>query len=434
MFRHVPPTELHHLAHKMHKLFYNRNDLLVSQDQPVDHMLIMSHGYARRLRKGRDGVERHLDTRGDGSLISELHVVGGGGEYASAKCVTENCAAFALNRDVFRGLLESRTGLATGVIEGLSDDVREKTRRFRTPLLSQRPTEINFAAVSVAAVTESYYRSALNSLLNQRLSGISSPLFPNMHVQVPARVLYIAGFKGLRAMFDQHIDPDQWNTHASRTAVRFANMFAPGIVMTPISSVLEACNVGHTNPEPLLRRSTRGMLPRGGREVIFGVGLNQVSDYFEERYRSITPNSMVANMAGSLTAGVIAGYLSHVPHNISTYKLMEPDKPYGQLFKMFVDKSVPDHLIPKNLPRSMLPLTKGLMACLFPRGVLIRTVQICGSFALLNGIIALIDKDNRRRMGKAIDEAVEASEEEGEEEGEEIDGQWREPNATDGKN
>lgn len=64
-------------------------------------------------------------------------------------------------------------------------------------------------------------------------------------------------------------------------SVRFAAAIAPGVIMTPISSILEACNAGHMNPEPLYRRWTRGLMPRTVREVIFGIGLNQLSDYCE---------------------------------------------------------------------------------------------------------------------------------------------------------
>lgn len=412
MFSRCSREELLNLAKSMHKLSFSRGDLIVTQSNAADSMLIMADGYARRIRKGRDGIERQLDTTADGTLISALHVTAGDPIYATAKCVTQSCSAYAITRAMFRRHLEKSPKLSTEIIESLSDDIREKTRRFRTPLLSQRTKEINFAAVSVAAVTESYYRSALNSMLNQRLSGLSAPLFPNMHVQVPARVLYIAGFKGLRSLFDREIDPDKYNTHPARVTVRFANMIAPGVVMTPVASVLEACNVGHTNPEPLLQRSMRGIVPRCGREIVFGVGLNQLSDYFEERYRSVARNSVIANTAGSLTAGVIAGYLSHVPHNISTYKLMNPQKSYSELFRMFVDKSVPENLIPKNLPKSWLPSTKAVLACLMPRGVLIRTTQICGSFAILNGLITMIEKDNRRRMRKAIQTAADDGEEE----------------------
>lgn len=414
MFNRCNPEELHQLAKHMYKQNFTRGEILVSQNEPADRLLIMAKGYARRLRIGQDGVERYMDSGVDPKAINSLHVTAGEPVYASAKCVTQSCVAYGISRNAFRKQLEAMPKLSTNVIESLSNDVRTRASRFRTPLLSQRNDGINYSAVTVAATAESYYRSALNSVLNQRLSGQSSPLFPNMHVQVPARIVYIAGFKGLRALFDK-IDPDQWSTHPARVAVRFATTIAPGIVMTPISSILEASNVGHANPEPLLQRATRGLMPRGGREIIFGVGLNQLSDYCEERYQTVTNNTVVSNTAGSLTAGVVAGYFSHVPHNISTFKLMNPHKPYSELFKMFVDKSVPDYLLSKRIPAPMMPYVKGTLACLFPRGVLVRTVQICGSFALLNGIIQLIERDNRRRWGKSYAEPDEEILEETEE-------------------
>ena len=49
---------------------------------------------------------------------------------------------------------------------------------------------------------ESFYRSGLNAAMNARLSGQWGTLFPNMHIQCPARILYINGFKGLRQYLD----------------------------------------------------------------------------------------------------------------------------------------------------------------------------------------------------------------------------------------
>lgn len=386
MFRRCRPEGLKALAAGMAKVVFSRGEDIVEQGQVSDRFFVMSDGYARRLRKEDDGVSHYVDTKACGTTISALHVAAADPVYATARCVTQSCTAYAMSRDAFRAYLRRDPDLAEDVIVSLAAEQRNRTKFFRTPLLAQRTEEVNYSAVTIAATMESYYRSALNSLLNQRLSGVASPLFPNMHVQVPTRIMYVNGFKGLRALFDREIAPDSYGSHASRTAVRFATMILPGIVMTPISSVLEACNVGHANSEPLHLRSLRGTLPRGGREVIFGVGLNQLSDYFEERYRTVTSSPLIATSAGSLTAGVVSGYFSHVPHNLSTYKLLNPQMPYSELFKMFVDKSVPDHLIPSSLPKSMLPAAKGILACLFPRGVLVRTVQICGSFAILNGL------------------------------------------------
>lgn len=34
-------------------------------------------------------------------------------------------------------------------------------------------------------------------------------------------------------------------------------------------------------------------------------------------------NAFVRTAAGSMMAGVVAGYLSHIPHNVSTLKLLQ---------------------------------------------------------------------------------------------------------------
>lgn len=401
MFHRCKPSSLQSLAANMRTVMFSRGDQIVTQGNPADAMFVLSEGYARHIRKGKDGIARQLTTQSPS--IAHLNITSADPMYATAKCVTQSCKTYAISRKEFRAHLQADPTLSTQIIESLSERVLEDSCQFRTPLMSQRTTDINLSAVTVAAATESYYRSALNAILNRRLSGVSAPLFPNMHVQVPARVLYIAGFKSLRAFLDRDIDPDKWNTHPARVAVRFCKTIAPGIIMTPISSILEASNVGHANPEPLLLRSLRGSVPRLGREVVFGVGLNQLSDFMEERYRTFAPNAIVANMAGSLSAGVVAGYLSHVPHNLSTYKLLNPHKSYSELFQLFVDKSVPDRIIPRGVSASLLPYARTILACLFPRGVLIRTVQICGSFALLNGIILMIETDSRRRLGGTLD-------------------------------
>ena len=62
------------------------------------------------------------------------------------------------------------------------------------------------------------------------------------------RVLYINGTKGTRAWLGEHVDPTEYeNPNLVGTAV----LLAPGLIMTPVSSVLEAANAGHRNPMPL---------------------------------------------------------------------------------------------------------------------------------------------------------------------------------------
>jgi hypothetical protein len=54
-----------------------------------------------------------------------------------------------------------------------------------------------------------------------------------------------------------------------------------------------------------------------------------MSDYWEERIpHSLVEAEALRNALGSLVAGVCSGYLSHIPHNLSTLKLMTPSKSY----------------------------------------------------------------------------------------------------------
>lgn len=372
MFRRCSEADLTALASHMSLSTFTHSEQIVTQSSPTTSFFVLISGSAQRRRTDpSSGAVHHVTSDACGTTVNSLQLISGDPVYATATCSTPSCTTYALSRDAFLAHIASHPSLARGIIEGLSRDARRRSQLFRTPLLHQNDAHINYASVAVAAATESYYRSALNSLLNARLSGVSSPLFPNMHVQVPTRVAYITGFKGLRAFLDANLAPD---AYASPTAVRVAAMVGPGVVMTPISSILEAANAT-SNPEPLLRKSLRGSAPRCAREIIFGIGINQMSDYFEERLRTMSPalqlcsNPLFANLGGSVVAGVFAGYASHVPHSLSTLKILEPKKGYGHLFRTFVDRSVPQHLVPKGISPRLLPSVRVGLACLFPRGV-----------------------------------------------------------------
>jgi hypothetical protein len=307
-----------------------------------------------------------------------------------------------MKRDIFLKILKQHPDVTLSIAESLSEEIRRGSRKFTTPILEQQQQEVNIPAVSIAAGIESYYRSAMNALLNARLTGVKAEFFPNMHVQVPTRISYICGFKLLRSNLDKHVDADSFEYS---NLVRLGVALAPGILMNPISSVLEATNAGHMNKEPMTTRWMRGYVPRGGREIIFGLGLNQMSDYFEERAQGWTGgDGMMANAIGSLLAGVCSGYLSHVPHNLSTFKLLQPEKKYGQLYQQFVDKSVPpvvDRAV-QHWPPLSRTLARSVLATLFPRGVMIRTTQIVGSFVILNGTINYLQLREHYKIQRAI--------------------------------
>eukprot|EP00293_Proteomonas_sulcata_P004059 CAMPEP_0184329470 /NCGR_PEP_ID=MMETSP1049-20130417/144169_1 /TAXON_ID=77928 /ORGANISM="Proteomonas sulcata, Strain CCMP704" /LENGTH=364 /DNA_ID=CAMNT_0026651843 /DNA_START=35 /DNA_END=1129 /DNA_ORIENTATION=+ len=326
------------------------------------------------------------DTFGNRKVaIGALHVLHSEPAFANATCMSDG-HMYTLHTEVLKKYLGERE-FSKEVVQSLAVEVRRQANQvrwlMRTPLLEQKPKKTNVIAVSIAAGIESFYRSGLNAAMNARLSGHWGKLFPNMHIQLPARVFYINGFKGLRQYLDYAIKPEEYS---NPNAVRLGMSFAPGIIMTPLSSVLEASNAGHMNPEPITSRWMRGTCWRMAREVIFGIGLNQMSDYWEERI----PHTMVESEAlrtafGSMISGVLAGYLSHIPHNLSTLKLMTPSKTYWQHLASLVDQS--ESRVPNSLSPASRRAVATAAAILFPRAVMIRTAQIVGSFIILNGTI-----------------------------------------------
>ena len=406
MFSKVPPQHISHIARLMEYKILPKGSILLTQGQFSDRFYLLESGdVVRKHINPADGKVHNVEFAIKAKSINSMRILSGDEVHSTVRCVSDECRVFEMQRQAFLNLLVQKPEIATQIATGLCEQLRIGSKKYQTPMLEQKQQEINIPAVSIAAGIESYYRSALNALLNARLTGVRAELFPNMHIQVPSRIAYICGFKGLRAYLDNHVDPEQFEYP---TAIRLATTLSPGIIMTPISSLLEASNAGHMNSEPMSKRWMRGIVPRAGREIVFGIGLNQMSDYFEERMMPwFDGHAMMANAAGSLIAGVVSGYLSHVPHNISTLKLMEPQSSYPTLYQKFVDKSVPpavDQMV-EEWPANYKKFTRGFFATLFPRGVMIRTTQIIGSFIILNGTINYLQLREHKKIQKAINGA-----------------------------
>jgi len=309
-----------------------------------------------------------------------LHCVGRRPAFATTVALTDGVAWRLEAADVEQALRDGG-GFAVDVCAGLCAEIFRMSESYApTPIFDQPPQRVNVAAVSVAAAFESYYRAMMNAVLNSSLSGSAGPtLFPNMHVQIPTRVAYINGFKFLRQGLDDLVEEKD-------PRFRWLPALLPGVLMTPVSSVLEASNAGHANPEPLLRRAARGTAPRCAREVLFGLGLNNLADFFEETVpKSVASTKLARNAIGSVAAGVIAGYFSHVPHNLSTLKMLHPHTSYAQHWTTLVQIARTTRL-PPNLPPRSANLLANLLTLFLPAGLAIRTTQIVGSFCLLNGI------------------------------------------------
>lgn len=337
--------------------------------------------------------------------VGAMHIFGQKPIYATTQAVEDGYAVFvpsAAIAEVAREFPE----FSDKIIESLSEEVVNLSEALRTPLLDQKPKPTPLVATSAAAAVESFFRAAMNTAMNTVLlsqtgtraagaaTGAGLPslaqIFPNMHIQLPTRVLYINGFKGIRHLLNDHVDPEDYS-HPDH--VRLLAAITPGVLMTPVSSVLEACNAGHSNPEPLWSRWRRGLVPRGAREVIFGVGLNQLSDWFEERVPIAEEGSFARGACGSMLAGIVCGYFSHVPHNLSTLKLLQPEVSYQQHLQSLVNKTQIPLWAEALWPSSSRSSLRLAMTFLAPAGLTVRTSQIIGSFVIINGIIGYFDRD-----------------------------------------
>lgn len=414
MFHKVQPTHLSAIAQLMEYKILTKGQTLMKQDQPSDAFYLLESGNVKRKRIDTDGKSHNVEFAIKAKSINSMRIISGEPIFATVTCTTQECHLFEMKRHHFLQLLQDQPAVSLQIAQGLCEEVRKSSKKYATPMLEQTQTEVNLSAVSIAAGIESYYRSALNAKINQSLTGVQASYFPNMHIQVPTRITYICGFKLLRSYFDQqHIHHQQQHdsnnnnntNNSNETALRLGTAIAPGILMTPVSSLLEAANAGHMNPEPVLQRAMRGIVPRAGREIIFGVGLNQMSDYFSERLVHTT-DPMVASAAGSLVAGVVSGYLSHVPHTLSTLKLLHPAERYGQLYAQFVQTSLSSYSPAFQQAVQQFPVAPGVMravvATLWPRGVMVRTAQIVGSFMILNGTINYLQLKEQLKFQRAM--------------------------------
>lgn len=467
MFHRLSPSQIATLASHMQLRTLGRNETLLTQGQPSESFFLLAKGAVRReFLDPETGKSHNVEFEIKAKSINSMRVLSGDPIHATVKCMgdhlhhnkgpemtntnnnsnnnnnhsgssaaavatatataatattiaiprrthtanptSSSCELYEMPRQRLLQLLHARPDIAIQIGSSLSDEVRTSSKKYATPLLEQKQQQLDVTAVMIAAGIESYYRSALNAQINRVLTGVKGEWFPNMHIQVPVRIAYIAGFKGLRTLLDNRVDADTY-TSAQTNWIRLGMALAPGVLMTPVSSLLEASNAGHLNNEPMTTRWMRGISARCGREVIFGLGLNQLSDYLEERWQTVLgrgkTSPILANAAGSISAGVISGYLSHVPHNLSTYKLLEPRRSYGELYRMFVNKSVPpslDRSIQQwDVSPKLQQAARYTAATLFPRGLVVRTVQIVGSFMILNGTINYLQLREHQRLHRA---------------------------------
>lgn len=122
----------------------------------------------------------------------------------------------------------------------------------RQPPITPAVAPIPIVSTTIGAAVDSFYRSGMNSMINARLAQsmtkstvttgiIKARYFPNMHVQLPTRIVYLNGIKNLRVYLEREKQAHYaTNGISSKRAIDIGVAVLPGVAMTPFSSVLEA--------------------------------------------------------------------------------------------------------------------------------------------------------------------------------------------------
>ena len=278
MFNQCSDDQLGKLVGVMSKRSFTPGEMMMMEGQPQQEMFVLLSGEVERLHHDKDQRTRQVVDRSEkNNVIGSLHVMRQDKAYATLHCVS-HVNALILPTEKLLSQLHTNAALSDEVIYSLSRTVRKQSHQLRTPFLRSDPktihTGIPFMEISLASSIESFYRSSMNATLNHHLTGSKEKLsirrlLPNMHVQVPSRVAYINGFKGLRHYLSVNFPETEISKSPNPQLLRYTLAVVPGIIMTPLSSILEACNITQST-EPLHTRWIRGITFRCGREVRFG--------------------------------------------------------------------------------------------------------------------------------------------------------------------
>jgi len=186
MFKILSPDQRKILAKQMKARTLERNETLLHQGDKTDRFFLVESGDTRRIRVDpEDGKSRTVEFAIKAKSINSMRVLSGEDVFATVKCVSDQCKVYQMMRSDLLNTLQKKPDITMNIAEGLCEQLRIGSKKFATPLLEQQQQDVNVPAVAIAAGIESYYRSALNAMLNTRLTGVKAELFPNMHIQVP---------------------------------------------------------------------------------------------------------------------------------------------------------------------------------------------------------------------------------------------------------
>lgn len=389
-FRNISDEYVEMLSKKCQRVEYAPGTLLCKEGEPwTQKVKFFASGEVERWTE-KDGV--HVTVKSlDPASVGTMHLLLD--EPARFSVVTQtDTVCYEISREDFADVITQYPQLMLPVATSLAKYIRSEHRGITAGLfhqkgIVQKHEKTAYVATGLAVFVESFYRSAMNNVINAQLDGKAvgppSTWFPKMHVQIPTRIVYITGLKELRRHSNEIEFRD--SKYFSPGVGRLLLSFVPGVAMCPLSSVLEATHA-RQNTESMMIRWTRGFAPRLVREIVFGIGINQLSDYCRELVPAGVENQHARTAFGSIAAGIMSGYCSQIPHNLSTMKLMDPTQSYKQLWNTLWNRSLPR--VPSWIEDQMArDAVARLMTVAMPLGGTRRSCQIAGSFIVINGLI-----------------------------------------------
>ena len=187
MFQSLSERQLSTLANLFEYKTFVKNQALLTQGSPADKFFLIRSGNIKRTFVDPEDHKIHnVEFAVQARTINSMRILSGEPVFATVKCRSSECELYELSRQKFLSALQQDPDITMNLAKGLCKELRRGSKKFATPLLEQNSKEqdLNIPAVSIAAGIESYYRSALNAMLNARLTGVKAELFPNMHIQV----------------------------------------------------------------------------------------------------------------------------------------------------------------------------------------------------------------------------------------------------------
>eukprot|EP00756_Hemistasia_phaeocysticola_P016824 Hpha_TRINITY_DN15501_c1_g1::TRINITY_DN15501_c1_g1_i1::g.105507::m.105507 len=376
-------------------------EIVAEGGKPVTSAFVVSSGVV--FQRESDVSEASLDLNITAGA-DEVQTVGMLGLH-SAKSVHPGSAwastavvAYEIDAQQYRRLLQEHPEVAVRVIESISDHTRRWDAIPRTALLAQQSRRAPAPIVALAAVLEAGYRHLLDSLLAHRTHNVFPDFIPP-HAPTPGtattegaarrlsaaagrvastaagRACFVFGAKRLRELFE-------YSGQGEPLSLQVASAAAPGVLLAPFSGFLEARQVmAHSHGTPYW---SHGFVCRSMRDGLFAFGLNQVSEFFEERCPAEW-EPWTRCVLGSALAGGVVGYCSHVPHMLSTMKLAAPAASYGDIFRRMVREA--EDRLPHHFPPRSTRAVATFNAIFAPAGVSIRSMQLMGTCALVNGLL-----------------------------------------------